>query len=508
MLRKVKSVKNWLTRNQNVVFPILAFAIPLVVRTMPEILIGPYIVGFDTLGFYVPNTLQWLHNGINLFSFLSVAPLFYSVFISIIGAGGSIVWVLKIISPMLLGFLGLSIFGYAKKGLNWSSPKSTFVAVLGTIYFVALRASWDQLREEFGLVFFFVVLMLLVINQKSGSWKNYVILSLAIMAVVLSHQLVSVLMFGVIISTVAYDLFRKEFNKSINLVVVSLPSAAYFIIFYLGIVVQSGIIGYSSNVSPLASWNGFASYQSMLISEGGFFLYCFLPLLPFLVVGLWRRGNLQLRSWLLLSLILLLLPIASVSPYRWVLLLTYPFAFFATDALSWLKSRKWKRFRYSIHRIAVLYLILSTSILSFGFIFMNSEKPFVYFSPNYANKYQYQIPTSMLQNTISITDCHDALNSLQWFKDNVNSSGLLLTHTVFYGWAVLTLNITQVRNYGFDNPINATMTVSKEGHAQIYLIWWVTGKGWYDQPTLPLAFHEIYSSGKIAIYNYNGTFNS
>ena len=72
----------------------------------------------------------------------------------------------KIISPLLLGFLGLSVYGYAKRGLGWSPSKSLFVAFLGTIYFVALRASWDQLREEFGLIFFFIVLMLLLVNRK------------------------------------------------------------------------------------------------------------------------------------------------------------------------------------------------------------------------------------------------------------------------------------------------------------------------------------------------------
>ena len=273
---------------------------------------------------------------------------------------------------------------------------------------MALRASWDQLREELGLVFFFVVLMLLMllINRKDSSWKRYVVLSLAMMAVVLSHQLVSVLMFGVIIVTVVYNLFRKDFKWSINLVVVSLPAALYFVIVYLSGVAQSGVLGYSTNVvSPLATWTGFASYQSMLISEGGFFLYCFLPLLPLVVVGLWRFGNLQLRSWLLLSLILLFIPLSSVSPYRWVLLLTYPLAFYATDALSRLKSIKWKRFKFTVRRIAILYLVLSTAILSFGFIFMTSENPFFYFNPQQFNNYVYQIPTSMLQNTISITDC-------------------------------------------------------------------------------------------------------
>ncbi len=495
-------VKDWITRNQHIIFPLLAFVTPLAVRTIPEILMGPYILGFDTLAFYVPNTLLWLHNGINLSGFLATAPLFYTVFMSIVAAGGSPVFVLKIIPPLLLGFLALSMYTCAKRGLGWSPHKSTVVALLGTVYFVALRASWDQLREELGLAFFFVVIMLLLINQKGSSWKRYVVLSLAMMAVVLSHQLVSVLMFGVIIATVAYDLFRKDFTQSIDLSVASLPAALYFVVVYLSGVAQSGILGYSANASPLASWTGFASYPSMLMSEGGFFLYCFLPLLPLVLIGLWRFGNLQLRSWLLLSLILLLLPLASVSPYRWVLLLTFPLAFYATDALSRLKSIKWKHFKLTVHRIAILYLVLSTAILSFGFIFMTSENPLFYFNSEHFNNYVYQIPTSMLQNTVSITDCHDTVNALQWFKDNLNSSALLLTHTVFYGWALLTLNNNQVMNYGFGDPVNAATTAAQEGHTQIYLIWWVNGQGWYEQPTVSPSFHEVYQSGKIAIYSY------
>ena len=502
MANAPNNVKDWITQKR-CIFPLLAFVIPLVVRVIPEILMGPYIVGFDTMGFYVPNTLLWLHNGVDLGNFLATAPLFYTIFMSIVAVGGSPVLVLKIISPLLLGFLGLSMYAYAKRGLGWSPSKSAFVALLGTVYFVALRASWDQLREELGLVFFFVVLMLLI-NRKDRSWKRSVVLSLAMLAVVLSHQLVSVLMFGVIVFTLAYSLTRKDLIGSIKVIVVSLPAVLYFFIVYLSGVLQSGFLNYSTNVgSPLSSWTGFTSYQSMLISTGGLFLYCFLLILPLALISLWRLRNLQLSSWLLLSLILMLLPIASVSPYRWVLMLTYPLAFYATDTLSRLRSIKWKRFRFTVRRIAILYLVLSTSILSFGFIFMTSEKPFVYFNPGQVNFVEYQIPSSMLQNTISITDCQSTSNVLQWYKTNVNSSALLLTHTVFYSWALVTLNESQVRNYGFEAPDKAAMVVAQEGHTQIYLIWWVNGQGWYEQPTLPLSFDEVYHSGRIAIYSYN-----
>ena len=494
-------VKAWITQNRYI-FPLLAFIVPFVVRAIPEILMGPYIIGFDTMGFYIPNTLFWLHNGVN-FDFFATAPLFYTFYMSIVAAGGPPVLVLKIIPPILLGFLSLAMYGYAKKGLGWSLSKSTFVALLGSIYFVALRASWDQLREELGLVFFFAVLTLLV-DLKQKSWKRYVILSFAMIAVALSHQLVSVLMFGVIIFTVAYQLFRKDFSGSTKLIIVSLPAVSYFFIVYLSGVLQTGFLDFSTNVgSPLASWTGFTSYQSMLISTGGLFLYCFLIILPLALISIWRFRNLQLRSWLILSLILILLPIASVSPFRWVLMLTYPLAFYATDSLSRLKLIKWKRFWFTARRIALLYIVFSTAILSFGFIFMPPEKPFVYSDPGKLNHFEFQIPSSMLQNTISITDCQSTTNALQWFRDNVNNSSLLLTHTVFYSWALLTLNEHQVRDYEFEAPDKAATVATREGFTHIYLIWWVNGQGWYEEPTLPSSFSEVFHSGRIAIYSFN-----
>ncbi len=202
-----------------------------------------------------------------------------------------------------------------------------------------------------------------------------------------------------------------------------------------------------------------------------------------------------------MTLILLFLPFSAVSPYRWILLLTYPFAFYATDALSMLKSIKWKSLKINLRKIAILYLILSTAILSFGFIFMNPENPFIYYKTG-VNSYLIQIPTSMLQNTVSVTDCKDTANALQWFKNNENSSAILLTHQVFYGWALLTLNSSRVVLYGFDTPLNASVTLSHEGFNQLYVIWWINGKGWEGQPTLSSVFHEIYQSGEIAIYRY------
>ena len=322
--------------------------------------------------------------------------------------------------------------------------------------------------------------------------------------VALSHQLVSVLMFGVVIFTVAFDLVRKHFVRSITLIVVSLPAILYFFTAYLNDVLGSGILNTSaSGLSPLSNWTGFASYQTMLLGTGGFFLYCFILILPLALISLRRLRNIQLKVWLLMSLILVLVPIASISPYRWVLMLSYPLAFFATESLSRLKSIKWKRYKLTVRRIAVLYLVLSTAVLSIGYVMLTPQKPFLYFNPNYLNSYEYQIPTSMLQNTISQTDCQSTADVLFWFKNNTDDSALLLTHTVFYSWALLNLNESQVKSYGFDDPEQSAIEALHEGYRKIYLIWWINGQGWYAQPTLPSVFHEVYRSGNIAIYSYD-----
>jgi hypothetical protein len=456
------------------------------------------------MGHYVPTTLLWLRGGVDFWRYIATAPLFYTIVVSLVSLGGPLITVLKVIPPVFHGFLGLSIYAYANSGLGWSSSKSTVTALLGTVYFMALRVSWDLLRNELALIFFFVVLTLLSAGQHSVySWKRYVLLSLAMMGVISSHQLVSVIMLGVVTFTIVHKLLRREYARAVNLIVVSLPAALFFVIVYFSPMVEYPFIDFSTNVAwPLS---GFSSYQSMLISEVGFFLYCYLPLLPLVLVSFKRFGNLQLRSWVLLSLVLLLIPIVSLSNFRWVMMLTYPLAFYVSDTLSMVKSVSWKRFGLTLHRIVVIYFVLMMSILSLGFMLRPPENPLSYFDVALYNGYIYQVPSSMLQNTVSIADCQDTTNALQWLKNNMDENALLLTHRAFYGWALSTLNESQVVLYEYGNPEDTAKIVAQKGCSQIYLIWWISGQGWYGQSTVPSSFEEVYQSGRIAIYSYAQT---
>ena len=154
--------------------------------------------------------------------------------------------ILKVVSVVFEGFLGLSIYGFAQKGLGWSPKKSVATALLGTLYFVALRISMDSLRNMLGLIFFFSVLSLFSFCERNGyTWKRYLLLGSLMVAVVLSHQLVSIIMLGVFAFTIGYKFVRGKYAKGIRLSFglfacgVALFGFAFFGFFSFGI---SGIV--------------------------------------------------------------------------------------------------------------------------------------------------------------------------------------------------------------------------------------------------------------------------
>lgn len=151
-------------------------------------------------------------------------------------------------------------------------------------------------------------------------------------------------------------------------------------------------------------------------------------------------------------------------------------------------------------KAGLVYLFAIVSVLSLGFMALPPQTPLPYFG--IYNGYIYQIPSSMLQNTVSITDCQDVENAIQWLKENVTPDSIVLTHRAFYGWALTKLEPNQVLLYEYDNPADAAKSTAAEEYNQIFTVWWVNGEGWYGQPTIDPAFKPVYVSGNIAVYTY------
>jgi hypothetical protein len=481
-------------------FPLLAFLIPLVVRAIPEILMGPYVVGFDTLGYYVPNTLVWLRDGVGFWNFIAVAPFLYVLLMGATSIGIPIVISLKVMSPLLLGFLGFAVFFYANKTLSWSPKKSLFVVLFVTLYFVALRVSWDMLRSELALIFLFATLIFL---KKDGSpLRNGVLLSLAMLSVVFAHQLVAVITFAIVLVTVMRLFLDKKMVELRRLIVSSVPAGFLFLVIVYAnyaassqFSVMSGFLGQSSE--GFMALFGFASYTDLVVDTLGFLVFCYLPLVPLVVLGARRfKSNLQLKvwiSWIFLSLLLVIISpdaLFAVFPYRWTLLLTYPVAFYAAEGFAGLKLNAHK---------AGVGLMLAT--LSVGFMVLPNTSAFPYFG-----LFTLYVPSSMLQNTVSLSDSQDTVNALQWVRNNMPSDARLLVHDVFHGWATLTLDEGQLISYGYGNPETMAQKLEENGSEyQLYLIWWVNGSGWHGQPTVSSAFREVYESGRIAVFTYNAS---
>ena len=208
------------------VIPILAFLIPTLVRAIPEILMGSFVTGFDVLAYYVPNTLFWLEDGVGFLNLLAVAPFFYLLLMGITSVGVPIVLSLKIISPLLLGFLGITVYLYANTTLLWSSRKSLLVTLFATLYIVALRVSWDMLRTELGLIFLFTALLFL--EKRGSSRKNWVLLTFVMLSVAFAHQLVSIIMFSIVLFTIIAMSIERKWGDIHRIVICSFPAVLLF----------------------------------------------------------------------------------------------------------------------------------------------------------------------------------------------------------------------------------------------------------------------------------------
>ena len=479
-------------------FPLLAFLIPLVVRMVPELLMGPYVVGFDTLAYYVPNTLTWLRDGVGFWNFMATAPFFYVLLMGVTSVGVPIVFSLKVIAPLLLGFLGIAVYYYATKTLSWSPKKSLLAVLFATLYFVALRVSWDMLRSELALIFLFTTLVFL--TKEGRPLRNGVLLSLAMLSVVFAHQLIAVIMFAIVLATLVHLYLGKKMSDLFRLAIYSVPAGILFFVIvfanYAASADFSVVRGFPGQASEgFMMLFGFASYSDLVINTLGFAVFCFLPLIPLLVRSARKfRANLQLKVWISCIFIFILIVIISpntlfaVLPYRWVLLLTYPLAFYAAEAFTFLKSNLNK---------AVIGLMLVS--LSVGFIALPNS-----FAIPYYAAYPTYVPTSMLQNTISLSDSQDTANALQWVQNNMPTNAHLLVHDAFYGLASLSLNADQLISYGYGNLETMAQNLTENNSEdQPYLIWWVNGSGWHGQPTVSSSFEQVYESGRIAVYTYS-----
>ena len=105
-----------------------------------------------------------------------------------------------------------------------------------------------------------------------------------------------------------------------------------------------------------------------------------------------------------------------------------------------------------------------------------------------------------LDEVLHLTKTWVAVNALNWLAHTLDEGDVVLTHRVFYGWALQALDTDQIRYYGWGCPVAAAEAARQVGAAAVYAIWWVRGVGW--NPMMPEPFQLVYSSNRIAVYEY------
>src|SRR5438876_3668001 len=188
-------------------FALAAFLIPLFIRSIPEILVGPYPVGWDTIAFYVPNTLDWAAGKAGLAEIVGTAPLMYLISVPVyLLSRVNPVWIFKIMGPILYGSMIWALFRFLRIGLKWPDKQALGSVLLTSLYFVTLRVSWDMYRNMLGLTF---ILLSLPLLQNGKGPRTQPVLSVLLLLAVASDQLTAAIAAG-LIGARAVDLLRKR----------------------------------------------------------------------------------------------------------------------------------------------------------------------------------------------------------------------------------------------------------------------------------------------------------
>jgi hypothetical protein len=478
-------------------FALAAFLIPVFIRSIPEILVGPYPIGWDTIAFYVPNTLDWATGKTGFTEILGTAPLMYMISVPVYWVSRvNPVWIFKIMGPILYGIMIWALFRFLKIGLKWLDKQALGGALLTSLYFVTLRISWDLYRNMLGLTF--ILLSLPLIEDMKGPRKQALLSALIVLAVA-ADQLTGVIALVLVGARALIGLTRNQWKEFAGKVKVALPGIVLFLATaYAGLIVPG--IGLVSQQTPVPTLTG----ASLSL---GFLGYAYLALVPLILIGLRKVRNIELRTWSIFCIATVataILPFFGpiVESYRWSLLLDIPLCIFAVAGLYKIVESVHPRIGW-VRNFDRLILPAFSAVLVVSatlYIALPAQQAMVYYTA-----YPELLPTSMIQDTIPMSDLGNLRSLLDSAAARINPGTVLITHQAIYGWAraYLPSSNNQLINYRYNAPLVGVEMARSAGYSSILMIWWIDGSGWHNQPNVPSGFSVLLQNGDLALYSYN-----
>ena len=479
-------------------FVLLSIAFPLGLRTIPELLAGPWPLGFDTVWVYAPFVKDVETEGLGsaFASFFSVnhpAPLVYVLLgLGAVATGAPPFAITKAAAPLLYGFLGLSLYYFGRRGLHWDQRKSLFLVLVTTLYFVPLRFSWDMYKNLLGYAFFLMALA----HFRDSRHKRETTFLLAFAGLsILSSEATAALLGAIAGAIFVLELAR---DRRWNLPAIAVLSAAGLsTLFYLGAVFPADIAPSPLAAPPskslfLYNYVGAAEdvyvyptlidvYATVLLL-GGMVLG---PLIPFALAGFVRER--RMVAWTSILAIgafsILAWPFAAIPVWhRWLFMLAFPALVFATHGVLKMDRRI---------RVALLAVLL---VLAASFVALPPSNAFAFYTNPLTIAY---VQTSMLQNTVPLSDSPDIVAALEWLNGMGFNGSVLIAHSAFVGWAKLYSKIPEIFEYSVAAQVDDR---DFSAYEHVFSVYWAVGRGWFRLSLLPSGMEAILTSGRIAVY--------
>ena len=503
---------------------ILSFILGFGVRLIPEVLSYPYPIGFDTV-YYAARISRggiWGH----LTSVFS-PWLLYAILIPLNSIVQNPFLLLKLVVPVIFALNSCGIYYFATSALRWSPRKALVASFLFAFSMASLGLSWHFHRNMLGLA---ILLFTLPSIMKIGTKRGLLWFILCSVLVVLSHEYASVILFTVVLGLLVIHFLKGERRKLLRLsAAISLASfiflmGVYLRMFPVPLDVQTNIVRAEDTVYPRPAglffmvdylrvelpFMYYPTYPDLVLHVTSLFFLLYLAWIPLVLVGFFR--NRLLYSWTFLLLIgsfdALITPSFALDLwYRWMLMLVYPFVFYAVNGiekvlksqsgiavsnakwLSWMKVTK-----RSVFGISLLTVLLGSIFMATPLIF---DRFGVFSIPT---TYSY-IPSTMLYNSIPLRDVNGVVEGLEWLNGQTNDHSAVLLQQALVWWADLYLDKKYVIVYYKMDVEKALGVALMHGFDPIYVVWWNQNIGWYGI-TIPEHFKYIFSSDRISVFRY------
>ena len=498
---------------------VVAFIVGFAVRLIPEILSYPYPIGWDTIYYAarINEGVVWNH-----WSAVFSTWLIYGILVSLgVLTRLEPFMLLKLVAPLLYGGTAAGIYFVAWKKLGWSVTKSLLASGFFAFQLAALGISWHFYRNIFGIM---ILLFTIPLLRKDLGWKDVTVLSMLSLLVVWGHELAAVSLFAIVLGLLVMGLYKKE-RIPYRLFVAIVPALTFFLsgvlrIFPSPVSVETNILRIGDSIS--AHPGGFffltdylnvftpveyyGSYLELFSHVFSLFLLLYVVLVPLIVVGHFKDR--VLGSWTFLLLIgsfsCLLLPFSALLLWnRWMLMLIFPFTFFAVNGL-WKVAKCSEAFSVSRffgwfklpRKVGIGLSLLSVVI---GGLFM--AWPLVdgkYGVIGVEGTFRY-VPSTMQSSSVPVRDTEGVIEAFEWLNEHMTSDSSLLVHDVFEFWTMLYLEKSNTAIF-FDNNLEEASNLAIEnGFETAYFVWWNEDIGWYNL-RLSNDYVSVFECGRISVY--------